>query len=541
MPDETPSLRLAWRALLPNQAHDSICGCSQDGVHEQMETRYDTAEELATETARRLLERVAGMGVGRETPWGDAVEVAVFNPSPHPRTDVVHFALEPNRWLRVGTDSQRGMALHPLLLANLRAAGYTVDGKPAALVAADETRRMRLIPERPPLSVEFVAEDVPAFGWRRFHLQPCDAHADETDDGREIAEGGRSVGVESDGTLAVTLGGRRYAGLGALEDTGDRGDTYDYDGVGGDAIEIAEVEVRRSVRASGVRILSVRRVVHVPFELSAQRDGRSERRVPLGVETEVRLVPGVDRIDLAVRVDNTARDHRLRLLFPTGAPAGECLAATTFDIARRTPGKADTTRWMHPGTGTFPHQGFVSLNGLTVAAPGLPEAEVLDDGTIALTLVRAVGWLSRMDLVSRPQMAGPCLPTPGAQCPGAIEARLSLHAGVDVRSLDDAEAGLLAVTAGDAPPLAAGKSLLAITPPEIVLSALKPAQSGDGMVLRLLNPTDAPIEATVRLGLPMHEAIAVRLDETPIGSVAFDGAALRVEVPARALRSVLLR
>jgi alpha-mannosidase len=196
---------------------------------------------------------------------------------------------------------------------------------------------------------------------------------------------------------------------------------------------------------------------------------------------------------------------------------------------------------MHPSTSTFPHQGFVSVNGLTLAAPGLPEAEVLADGTIALTLVRAVGWLSRMDLVSRPQMAGPSVPTPGAQCPGLIEARLSLHAGVDVRSIDAAESGLLAVGAGASPLLAEGVSLLRITPRDVVLSALKPAETGQGIVLRLLNPTDAPIEATVQLSLPVREALAIRLDETPLGRVAVERGELRIEVRPHALSSVLLR
>ena len=52
-PDERPALRLAWRALLANQAHDSICGCSIDAVHAQMEGRFDTAEGLAEATATR--------------------------------------------------------------------------------------------------------------------------------------------------------------------------------------------------------------------------------------------------------------------------------------------------------------------------------------------------------------------------------------------------------------------------------------------------------------------------------------------------------
>ena len=65
LPSEAPALRLAWKELLKNQAHDSICGCSRDEVHEQMRARFDTARELADQTARRCLERLAGLGVER--------------------------------------------------------------------------------------------------------------------------------------------------------------------------------------------------------------------------------------------------------------------------------------------------------------------------------------------------------------------------------------------------------------------------------------------------------------------------------------------
>jgi alpha-mannosidase len=86
-------VRGAWRALLPNQAHDSICGCSQDRVHEQMAARFDTAVELADQTTARVLERLAGLGPERRVPWSTELDVAVFNPSPFTRTDVVTIAL----------------------------------------------------------------------------------------------------------------------------------------------------------------------------------------------------------------------------------------------------------------------------------------------------------------------------------------------------------------------------------------------------------------------------------------------------------------
>ena len=230
-PDERPALRLAWRALLQNQAHDSICGCSLDRVHQQMQARYDTAEELAQQTTTRVLERLAGLGPKRRTPAGDQFDVAVFNPSPHSRTDVVRLPLDPATWFEFGGELARGLSLHPWLLAGLTTQGFTVDERPARLVADGTGGRLRLTPETPPQSIEFVAADVPAFGWRRFTVAPSSAHPDHEDDGREITGGALTVRVANDGTFELRTAARVYTGLCGVEDVGDRGETYDFDPV----------------------------------------------------------------------------------------------------------------------------------------------------------------------------------------------------------------------------------------------------------------------------------------------------------------------
>src|SRR5262249_59699535 len=123
-------------------------------------------------------------------------------------------------------------------------------------------------------------------------------------------------------------------------------------------------------------------------------------------------------------------------------------------------------------------QGFVRVNGLTIGAPGLPEAEVTADGVIAITLVRAVGWLARMDLRTRPQPAGPAVATPGAQCLGRVTACLTLFVGNDIRTVRDAELGLRAVPAGGRPLVQPQHALVTIEPRAILLSALKPPDAG---------------------------------------------------------------
>jgi mannosylglycerate hydrolase len=536
-PDERPALRLAWRTLLQNQAHDSICGCSQDAVHDQMLMRYDYADEIARETTARMCERIAGLGPQRKVPFTDSLDIAVFNPSPHPRTDVVRFALDAYPPF-AGEDEPR--MIHPLVWSNMRPKGFTVDGEGVRLIPFDEGKRVRFLPEQHDWAAEFVVTDVPAFGYKRVSLARVEETYDETiDDGREISTGDVSVAAKDDGSIDVSFGGVEYLGVCTLDDTGDRGDTYDYDPVHGPWLA-GDISIVRRTHPSGIEELRVERAFGVPM-LTEDRKARSDRNKFLRVTYVARVVPGVARVDLDITIDNEAIDHRLRMLFPTDVPTETFEALTTFDLAERATARRDASKWIHPAPTTFPQQGFVHANGLTVVAPGLNEAEVTPEGTIAITLLRSVGWLSRADLTTRPTHAGPGLPTPAAQCVRTTHARISLLHGLDARAARDAEVGLLAFAAGDAPLAADGSSLVTVEPQDLVLSALKPAEHTDGIVVRVLNPTDEEREAVVTFGIDVAHATSVRLDETEdAGTAEIVERVVRFAVGPHALRSVLV-
>ena len=86
-----------------------------------------------------------------------------------------------------------------------------------------------------------------------------------------------------------------------------------------------------------------------------------------------------------------------------------------------------------------------------------------------------------------------------------------------------------------------GRALLRVEPESLLLSALKPAESGRAVVVRVLNPTDQTVLARIAPGFPFARAEAVRLDETPCAEAPTrDGDALRLPVPPHALRSVRL-
>jgi alpha-mannosidase len=514
--DERPALEQAWRALLCNQAHDSICGCSVDPVHERMVARYDDAEGLARATLQRVLERIAGANVTRDTPWQSEQTVAVFNGSAEPRTDIVRVPLEAFPPWRV---SVTRFDMHPLAMPTFT--GVTVDGRAARLVASTDPTRVRFLPGVGGLDVEFVAVDVPAFGCRRYTVAPAAPALDAVDDGREIAAGDLRIVVADDGSLSVTLGDRTYDGLFGIEDAVDRGDSYDCDPDPVRDIRLRSVTVQRTRHESGIQRV---RVVRELEEIGT-------------LTVEARVAPGVPFVRCEVDLDNRAPDHRLRLRFPTGAPVDTFEAATTFDTAVRPTAPIDDTDWVHSAPRTFPHQGWIGANGLVVGAPGLPEAEVTPAGEVLVTLVRSVGALARITLRTRPLPAGPEMMAPGAQTQGRVAAAVTLaRNAADTRA---AELGLRGVVAGETPRVESGTSLLQLEARHSVLSACKPAQDGDRIVVRVLNPTDEPDDVILHFGIDVRRARPVRLDEQPADHpVSHHGRDVGFAVPPHALRSV---
>jgi hypothetical protein len=400
--------------------------------------------------------------------------------------------------------------------------GVAVDGRPARLIASDDPTRVRFMPDVGGLDVEFVARDVPAFGCRRFALTPAEPAPDTVDVGFEISAGDVRVRAEDDGTLTIALGDRTFSGLFGIEDCVDRGDSYDADPDEPRPIPVLRYDVVRTRHACGIERLRVTRELGLIGTLIV----------------DACVAPGVPSVRCDVTIDNQAPDHRLRLRFPAGAHVDTFDAATTLDVAHRSTTPPDDTDWVHRAPRTFPHQGWIAAQGLVVGAPGLPEGEVTEDGEILVSLVRSVGKLARITLRTRPMPAAPEMPAPGAQVLEPVTATITI--ATDPRDVRAAEVGLWGVLGDDAPLLADGVSLLAFDARDSELSACKPADDIDrDIIVRVLNPTDAPDSATLRLGFDVARATAARLDETPVDQpLEHIGRTITFPVPPHALRTV---
>ena len=217
--------------------------------------------------------------------------------------------------------------------------------------------------------------------------------------------------------------------------------------------------------------------------VASRRDGDAlvlEHELPgITIETTIRAVPGLGRVELTSVVENEADDHRLRVLIRSDTGADEVRAESQFAVVRRPlvppPPRAD---WVEPPVPTAHTLGAVALGSLVLLTKGLPEYEAAADG-LRLTLLRCVGTISRPPgLPTRPLAAGPDIATPDGQCRGRHVFEYALRFDGDklsnaalVRASQDYRTDFLR---GDPfePPLELGG--------DVVFSCLKRAEDGTG-------------------------------------------------------------
>jgi alpha-mannosidase len=86
-----PVIRQAWRLVMENHPHDSICGCSVDQVHDEMEPRFDQADQIGEEITNQALRALSSV-IDTQVE-GAKSAIVLFNPTGSPRQDLIEVDL----------------------------------------------------------------------------------------------------------------------------------------------------------------------------------------------------------------------------------------------------------------------------------------------------------------------------------------------------------------------------------------------------------------------------------------------------------------
>ncbi|HEX9007021.1 MAG TPA: glycoside hydrolase family 38 C-terminal domain-containing protein, partial [Bacteroidota bacterium] len=624
-----PLLRLAWRQLLKNQPHDSICGCSIDQVHREMETRFDECEQIARLTMDRALEALSEAADTESFLAGSPSTgaVAVFNSETGPRTDFVTATIDlPGDRSGLSLIAPRGEAVpwqilrehrSDLASANLQRGevqGYlrlsgpgkdwprwklkmlekvtraamrgrmpdlvvaSMDVVPGSdpttanieievgagrehnwevlsagmrqltnLVERGDAQHFKLrVRRRDQVEIGFAAPQTPGMGMQLLKFErskppvvaPVHAHEATTLENEFLS---LQVSPE-DGTarLIDRETGTIYWGLNQFVDEGEGGDEYTYSPPRENRFVTSPATPPTVVmEESGPAryLVRVEMEYQLPVSLSEDRSRRAEETVACRIVSRLSLYPGVPRVDVHTTIDNRARDHRLRVLFPTHGAVGSSHADGQYAVIERPVEAPDHGgRWLEHPTGTHPQMCWVDINdgetGLMIANRGLREYEILrQDGktSIAITLLRCVGWLSRDDLSTRQGAAGPVVETPGAQMQGVHSFEYSVipHSGSWSAAMEQgywfARPMAALWTGRHQGKLGPSLSFLSLSPRSVLISAVKRAEDGTGdVIVRANNNLGEPASSSLKALFPVAAAFRTNLAEEPGQPIAID-------------------
>jgi alpha-mannosidase len=594
-------LELAWRRLIENSAHDSICGCSHDEVVAQVINRYAEAEQIASGLVSTVLRRISG-----RVPAGGW---AVVNPSPAEREDVVELEIAvPEDWpsvaLRVGdrlvptqelaregaadvTHGVQGGDLgvffrrrrhgRELLGRFINGAQIEPTGdRPAIVVSVDRiaepheldvdelmtaiadagaerpddtwnvtiapTRRRRVLARLPAPALGYAwATEVEAGG---VETEPVPHPVDVAE--RAMSNGLVAVEVADDGIFRLTGGGATLSGVGRIVDGGDAGDSYNYGPPADDAqVDVPDsVDIRAGAAGPLRGELTIVRTYTWPRGLAADAAARAAQTVTTEVTTSLELRADEPFVRVALTFDNDSADHRVRFHVPLPMPVTGSSAEGQFAVVER--GLQPEGGYGEVPLPTFPAASFASVNGCSVLLDQVTEYEVLDGRELALTVLRSFGLISRNANPYREDPAGPEIAVPAAQLLGPRSFRFGLmpHAG------GWAAAGTLGAAERYRHPFVVVRGTGPVDASRVPVPGLALSGDGDGVILssvrrradwlelRLVNESPEPRSVTVTL--PVEAAREVDLLGRPKASLAVDGEHLRTDLGPWEIRTIQL-
>ncbi|HEX7121694.1 MAG TPA: glycoside hydrolase family 38 C-terminal domain-containing protein [Gemmatimonadaceae bacterium] len=589
-------LQRAWRTLLLCQPHDTLCGCSIDAVADAMASRLDDVTAAATGLRSDAIDLLVGHDAAGARARVDAWRpvVIVRNPVARVRSGLAELTVD-RVVAEVAVGPGSAGRAHAAVAADQPA--WPIGARAIQEVASERVfvreesprhyPRTRLVERHHLLAW---VDDVPAVGAR---LLPLGVQGKA----RRLPQRARAVrgGVANDllrvvardgGLLLETVDGRTIRDWLGFEVEGERGDLYTHsrlplsppldssDGHRAAAAEpagVAPIETSSStadpIRARLLRTrvvargplraaLEVQWAIDVPALQLTTAAGDPVRwpAASIRLRTQIALDAGAPFVRVGIAGENGARNVRLRVRLRSDVSAPRVFADAAFGPVERVPIRVSPEEAaVESPPATAPLHRYVSLydatRGCTVVSDGLAEYEAAPDGSVAITLLRATGELSRPDLAERPGHAGYPAPTPGAQSLGPFEANLALlpHGPRSPQVIDEveraAEDALLPLvghtwrTAVDPPHELSGAALRGAG---LTRTTIKESEDGAWIVLRCVNLLDHAVEGAWRVP-GVREARLARLDETPLGALTVQDGEIAFDAGPRAILTILAR
>ncbi len=505
-PYEHGLLEQIWKEIMKNHAHDSMGCCCSDKVHKIILDRFFIAEERTD----KLIDFYKRSIVDAMPCDKSLDKLTFFNLLPYERKSVVNALIVTKMKGFILYDENDNIIPYKLINTQIVDAGL-IDRQIVHYGDYD-----------PFVQYTITLEDTfPSCGYKTYFIKEGNIFAKTYKKCEQLENKFYKLTFNSNGTISLLDKKTKvlYNDVLLIEDGSDDGDEYDYSPLENDFI-ITNKDVNADISVNDFGLYGT---ASISFDLSIPKDIESRKNKlcdsSMNVKLCVTLKNNSPIIELNVIVDNKAKDHRVRLLFPNNLSTNFSISDNQFGYIKRNVVDSainvwEEEKWSERPDSIYPFLSYVHCatdTGIAVITNSVREYEIIGHkfDTIAITLFRSVGLLGKEDLFRRPgRPSGIKMETPDSQLIKIQTFNLAFTTNlVEVPTL--AKEYLTPIVSYNKMPFNAIKmnswglttpvnfSLLNIKQTELIMSVLKKAEQSNTLLLRIYNPSDRTVTGTV--------------------------------------------
>ena len=501
-----------WKEMMKNHAHDSMGCCCSDKVHQEIINRFT----LVNEKVDRMIDFYKRKITDAIDTKISLDKLTVFNLLPYDRKQVIEAEIVTRMKSFQIVDSHQKDIHFEILHQEVVDAGL-IDRQIVHYGNYDPFVKYTI----------HMNEMIPSMGYQTFFILEDDkeliTHHKET---TSLENQFYQIDCQENGTLHIydKINDINYNDVLLLEDGCDDGDGYDYSPIEDDFILTSnDVKAEVVCHRQGMKSKA-----DISYDFVLPKDIKSRKKNVIDgkihIHFEIELVDDSPYIAMKAHIDNDVKDHRLRVIIPTGIVSSMSVSDNQFGMIER-PVYDDgmeiweKEKWSERPDSIYPMLSYVSTIGsrIAVITNSIREFEIIGDkyDQIALTLYRSVGYLGKENLLRRPgRPSGIKMPTPDSQLIGQQTYEFALTSYTNTKELSlSAKEYLTPLISYNKMPYNAMKlndvnfktpysySLFKQTEKTVTLSTLKKAENKDALLIRVFNTSFQPQELKLNISL----------------------------------------
>ena len=546
-------LNTAYKYLLKNHAHDSICGCSADRVNKDMEYRFDQAESLCNELCADYLYFDKGENETDEN--GDYANVlTLYNP----------LSVRVDKTVSVDIDfdaDYKTKYSEPFGYEDINSFKiFDFGGNEIPYLVTDikrgYVRRVHngITEKKDVHTVTFNANLLP-FSKTEYKIVPSKSpvrYKKRLLSGADFMENEHlRVTILPSGSFEIfdKKTNRTYTKLCTLASDGEIGDGWYHANPVNDLTCYSsggECDVRKTEDGETRCAFEITKRVNIPKNAAFGKFGyaRSADTCTVEFKFKISLSKNSRTADFELKFFNSASDHRLRLLLPTGIKAKKYTASQAFYFCERKTGMdLSTQNYRETDQYEKSTNGIVCVRGENcglafVSSCGVHECAVSENGEIALTLMRSFSRTTRTNGETNCR-ENRVLKYKFSLAP--IDETVSENELLKMRdALEYEPVTSLRKTKTDAA-VKNGKSYVDVCGENIFTSIVKCAENGDNtVVVRVFNTSANSADGEIKTAFRIKNAVRTNLNEEFLTDAQFDENSVKISLGAYEIATYLM-